>query len=349
MRPNLDKQIVITPEIQKNFDVAKEKLIAVRKIDKAISIAVLLMLQPPILLYNFGPAKYRWLIFVWVALCLVGIAIYFYINKEQTGEFLSTVKNMQTKTISAGSTKYWADGCINPIMDQLVSEMRFEERPSSFVGMDCTNSLKFGRHLRDNYLVKSFNDGFITDGLYENLSCDADGFALMNVKAYDNEEVKTGNTTTTRPVTKFEGPLFAVKINHKFNSPISLYTTGKGLFGESTNGYRAVKETIDVENGEFNDNFQVVSKDQTSAFRLLSPLVIENLLKLKRTYGSFGMMVDGDYLYVAIDSRKWLLAPPASLSQAQNYSLQQAVGEVQNTLKLIYSIKDAIDLTYLHN
>lgn len=59
MRPNLDKQIVITPEIQKNFDVAKEKLIAVRKIDKAISIAVLLMLQPPILLYNFGPAKYR--------------------------------------------------------------------------------------------------------------------------------------------------------------------------------------------------------------------------------------------------------------------------------------------------
>ena len=229
---------------------------------------------------------------------------------------------------------------MEPILKQLVEDIRFEEKPNDFPGLNhWYNPYSLGKELYEYYIMPYFDYDFTVDGLYENLYNNDDGFAFMNVEASSKvvDEDKKEIITTV-----FKGTLFAVKLDFSLSTPVYLYST-KNVLGLEFSPYRTIRDPIEVENVEFNKNFQVCSDDQVSAFRFLSPLVIENLLELRKKYSKFGMCAKENYLIFTIQSKKWLLSQPTNIFDINKYSFYDAIEEVKDALDLIYSVKEAVD------
>ena len=294
MRPDLSKPIYIEPKVQYIFDEFKREM----KKASIQRIAMFFTMFGSIIFFMIYALTHNFFFFI---LGLVSAIV-----------LMSTLgaSRRNFSVFKKGSNNEWYENCMEPILKQLIEDIRFEEHPNDFPGLDpwySPNSL--GRELYEYYIMPQFNYEFIVDGLYENLYNNDDGFAFMNVEATSRIKDKDKRDTI---VTIFKGTLFAVKLDFSLSTPVYLYST-KNVLGLEFSPYRAIRNPIEVENVEFNKNFQVCSDDQVSAFRFLSPLVIENLLELRKKYPNFGMCAKGNYLIFTIQSKKWLLSQPTNI------------------------------------
>ncbi|MCB7108818.1 DUF3137 domain-containing protein [Agathobacter rectalis] len=324
MRYDLTKEIKITPEMEEQYDKGKKLVIATSRLYGFLAVAAFLAITG---LNNLNSLCF--------ALTFIGIALLIAIP--------SIIKYFKVKDalgITDDVEEEYLNSCVLPIVEQIDSNVKVSKDIKSYPDYKYKNAQDLGNWFVTNYIMPSFNSTFEIDTVINTLSTNDDGFIFFNAEATSRHSDSDGHTTTT---TDFKGTIITLKTKLNTTSNVSLYTSGK-IFGKETcNGYRKIKDTIDTENEEFNKSFQVTSEEQSQGFYVLSPLVMENLLKIKELYGSYGLFVHNGYLTFAFKNGKKLDMPDET-KKAKKMSLEQSVKDMMDMLNMVYKCKDAIDL-----
>lgn len=325
MRYDLTKEINITPEMEEKYGNAKKLVIANRRFWGSVGIAAL-----------FGYNGFNNLTnSLGFGLALIGIAavivIPSFIKYNNLKKSLGTSDDVEEEYLNS---------CILPIAKQIDENVKVSKELSVYPDFDGKCHRELGKWFEENYIMPSFNTSFEADTVINTLDTNDDGFLFFNAEAESKHRDNDGHTYTT---TEFKGTIITLKTKLNTTSNVSLYTSGHFLGKETSDGYKKIKDTIDTENDEFNKNFQVTSEEQSQGFYVLSPLVMENLLKLKELYGSYGLFVHNGYLTFAFRNGKKLNMPEKT-KEAKNMSLEKSVKDMIEMLNMAYKCKDAIDL-----
>ena len=101
--------------------------------------------------------------------------------------------------------------------------------------------------------------------------------------------------------TIYKGQVYTVAFKTELSGYVRIFSTKMiPIFKkEITAGYASKRQgevKIETENVQFNDNFDVYASDEQSAFFALTPIVMEQLLEMKNTYGQMGIYISGEYL-----------------------------------------------------
>ena len=137
----------------------------------------------------------------------------------------------------------------------------------------------------DRYKSEDYLEGVVLNRKFR--SCD---LHLQDVRS-------TGKSATL--ITIFRGRFFEIEFAKKFEEDVFIYP--KQMFKYSlTKGLTK----CDVESILFNKNFEVFSKDKTSAFYLLKPNFIDKILEFKKMYPKISFSFKDKRVYVAIDTRR---------------------------------------------
>lgn len=360
-RPKLNSDVKITEEMAELYDVAKTNIVNKRIAGSFGAAAILIMAfvrtEGMLFLIQLG---------ITAVLGLIALVLYIRYKKLSNGVDIES---------------QYIENCIVPIANQIVPDVTVRQTLQYFPlygkvftmqesieneiankygeDMSCkANNLlnfakkgtskfihsydDFGKYLEEKCVIPKFNSYFETNFVIDSLTNNKEGFLFTNATATTQVQTKNG----TRVDTNFEGPIVAMRMKHAVRSGVSIYASKKGVFGkEGANGYRKV-DTIDTENEEFNKSFEVSAEEESQAFFVLSPLVMENLLKMKEMYGNFGLYIEDDFLVFGFNLRKQLLQMPENYSAAKKMDINKTVEDIVGMLNMIYDFKDAVDLNF---
>lgn len=360
-RPKLNSNVQITDEMTTLYEMTKTNIVNKRIAGSFGAAAILVMTV-------VRTEGFLFLIQVGIAAVLGLVALALYIRYKQ----VSNGVDIESQ---------YVENCIVPIANQIVPDVAvrqtlqymplygevltmqeaIEDEIESQYGKDVsykaskllnlakkgmskyTHSYNdLGKYLEERCVIPRFKTRFETDFVIDSLTNNKEGFLFTNAKAVTEVNTNDGNRTDV----EFEGPIVVMRMKHAVRSGVSMYTSKKGVFGkEGTNGYRKV-DTIDTENEDFNKSFEVSAEEESQAFFVLSPLVMENLLKMKEKYGNFGLYIDDDFLIFGFNLRKQPLQMPKNYSAAKKMDINKTVKDVVDMLNMIYDFKDAVDLNF---
>lgn len=343
-RPKLNSQVQITGEMTEMFEKTKTNIVN-KRFAGAFGTAAVLVLC----LVRFKGVLFMVQLGIAAVLGLISLALYLRYKKISDGE------NTETQYI---------ENCIVPIANQIVPGVTVEqtlhymplygpvenekfglrkgENVIELAMVSARAERNLGNYLVEHCVIPEFKTSFETDFVIDALTNNKEGFFFTNAKA--TTETQSENSRSIH--IEFEGPIVAMRMKHAVRSGVSMYTSKKGMFGkEGANGYRKVN-TVDTENDEFNSSFEVSAEEESQAFFVLSPLVMENLLKMKEQYGNFGLYIEDDFLIFGFDLRRQPLRMPESYSAAKKMDINKTVDEIVKMLNMIYDFKDAVDLNF---
>ena len=104
------------------------------------------------------------------------------------------------------------------------------------------------------------------------------------------------------------------------------------------------KETkVETENRFFNDNFEVYTNNEHTAFYVLTPYVMEQLMMMKRYYKNLGVAVSGNQIMIAVDTKEYLFAMPTNFKDVNNMSVENSKQELVKMLQLAQGIENSIN------
>ncbi len=151
--------------------------------------------------------------------------------------------------------------------------------------------------------------------------------------------VHTGKTTTSIPI--FEGQWMVFDLPKHFSSTTKVVENGFFKAGNPTgNFFNEIKvEKIETESNEFNERFSVFTTDTHDAFYLLTPQLMEKILKLEKIYDNVRLGFINNQLHVLIDSKKNNYEP--SIMEEIDDS---TVRSLQNQVNLIKDITDLLNI-----
>lgn len=326
-KPDFLKEIVISQETNEMFEQSKTKLVDNAKIAKKAGIILLI----GYILANILPSPLN------IILIIVLIV----------GALFNDIKRLidQYKNPDENPDKIYIDNCLYPIMKQYDEDIVIRNIPD-YIPVFGTYRNYLTDFLYDKHLCKNA-DGVEPSLMISDLTTNKNGFYLCNFKAYRITHDSDGHRQKSNV---FKGTLIGVRMAHSTRADVSLFTSQHssflGIQREQANGYKPIRNTIDTENEIFNQNFEVDAEDQTQAFFILTPIVMENLLQLKEKYGKFGVYIHDDFLLFCVNSGKAPLSRPESLEKAEQMNLQEMVNDTVNLLQMIYELKDSVDLVF---
>lgn len=374
-RYDLSKEFVISDEVKTKYNQTKERVIGYRKACAVVTVGTIATFIGINYLRDFFTESSSDYLGAAIIALVVGV-IFIILGLKKMKRF--SKKHDGTDVVDS----YLSD-CIEPIVSQIDEDVKvthsvialtknglflpyadvsdyveenthsksqetvvddpLREAAVKYVNNNYYNGKALGETLCKKYVVPRFSHDFTTNVCISTLDTNEQGFLFTNAEATSKSYDSDGNESTT---INFEGPIVVVRTKLKARCDVSLYTSGKSLIRkkETSNGYLTIKDTIDTENEAFNEAFQVTAEEQSQAFYILSPLVMENLLKIKERYGNFGLNVHNEYLIFGFNSMKQPLAMPETIKEAKELSLEKSVKEVAEMLEMVYQCKDAIDL-----
>ncbi len=160
--------------------------------------------------------------------------------------------------------------------------------------------------------------------------------------------IKLQKEVNSQIITVFEGQAYI--LNYKSNlegyvriMPSVMSSTGK----EQLKGFKKLqkdKETkVETENRFFNDNFEVYTNNEHTAFYVLTPYVMEQLMMMKQYYKNFGVAVNGNQIMIAVDTKEYLFAMPTKFNDINNMSIENSKQELAKMLQLAQGIENSIN------
>lgn len=145
----------------------------------------------------------------------------------------------------------------------------------------------------------------------------------------------------------FVGQAYVLRYKSQMQGTVRIMTTTQLMGREFLGGYRKQdkdrEEKIETENQTFNEQFDVYATDPHSAFYVVTPLVMERLLDMKRRYGGFGVAVSGDEIAIALCSGSYLFEPPMDYQEIENISVEKSKDQIQQMLLFAQCIEDAVN------
>lgn len=172
-------------------------------------------------------------------------------------------------------------------------------------------------------------------------------FEFSYFKSTEKEEYYRDGKKRTRTITLFSGNIIKTKLSRGIDGRVRIITSTK-LKRKEDIGYwpsqRKSEELIDVENVEYNDNFQVFSASQHDAFLIVTPYVTERLMELKQRYKDFSFVVKGQYLYIAVQSGGLSLNIPFLISEKnlEHLSVEKEVEKIRTIVNFAKDINSYI-------
>lgn len=196
--------------------------------------------------------------------------------------------------------------------------------------------------LESNFYHKSIVDHFRGDDLVEGYI----GETHVRFSELTAQKVERTGDNKERSVTVFQGLFFVFDFKKDFEG--SLYVMPKrGLFtGDHSSRMRKTNQTrerlhqVEMENGLFNDEFDVRSTDQHTARYVLTPALMEALMKLKQE-------TEDDVMFSFVDGKMYLALHTGS--RHFNFNMFTEIGEHTvlgyfNDLRYTFSIVDELQL-----
>lgn len=344
-RPNFSQQINITPEMEHSFNQMKSNLIKHR-------IAITMIIFGTMGTFLGVTEKIVGILGIFslfIGICLfVNCRKYAYIKKNYIEECLHPlIANISPNVEIKKDFDYFPlYGNITPSYEDMLyaKNIRVGKTYDEFTtdNAEWTYHRDLGLFLKEKRVIPNFQTNFKNDFVVDTLQDNEEGFLFSNA---DANTITYGAKGRKIIHTKFKGPLVVIKISNNVRSGVSIFTTktSKILKIEQNNNYLKV-DTIDTENSEFNENFEVASDNDSQAFFVLSPLVMEKLLSIKERYGNFGVYIDGHYIVLGMNTKSTLLSIPDKLRDMNKMSIERTYNELVELLTMIYDFKDAIDL-----
>lgn len=145
----------------------------------------------------------------------------------------------------------------------------------------------------------------------------------------------------------FAGQAFVLHYKSRMQGCVRIMTTGTLMGREYLAGFRKLdkskEEKIETENQVFNGQFDVYATNAHSAFYVLTPLVMERLLAMKKKYGIFGVAVSGTEIAIALSTGYFLFEAPRSYQKIENISIENSKNQIRQMLSFAQLIEDSIN------
>ena len=176
--------------------------------------------------------------------------------------------------------------------------------------VDASNLIK----LQDQYKTEDLIKGKI----------DNVDFRCADVHVID---IRRSGKTTTR-VTTFQGRFYEFEFFKRFKSNVFLLQPGQ---------YRPFSafQKVKLESMQFNSEFKIYTDNEHDVFYLLTPHLMEKLLKLDQKYhDKIGFSFKNSKLYIAIDNREdtFDVTHMGDITQAH---IDQAILEIENIIEFV--------------
>lgn len=149
------------------------------------------------------------------------------------------------------------------------------------------------------------------------------------------------NNSSTRTVhyTIFSGVFVTLDFNKYFKGKTRLHTKGKTSNSEPSMGTLFSNyNKITLENSDFNNLYKVITTDEQQAFYILSPSLMERLIKLYTTSKSgIGIAFINNMMYIGFESSSFLEINPDD-------DIKQSIKQLYLEIKSIINIIDELNL-----
>lgn len=222
------------------------------------------------------------------------------------------------------------------IVEKAVQEFLPDASIQPAIGINADQLYRLGvvplfNHEKGSYLLQFNKDG---------QQCYISNLTLE----YETESQESTGTIKT----VFDGQAYILSYETQISGHVRIMSTYKTkiMNTEKLAGYRKITENeykVEVENQVFNEQFDVYATDEESAFSVLTPYVMEQLLMMRKKYGHFGMAVNGNKIAIALNSNYKLFAIPYEYNKIDQVSVENSINELRNILNFAHSIENSIN------
>lgn len=197
--------------------------------------------------------------------------------------------------------------------------------------------------LREYGILPTY-DNYVSDGMIQYRKNEKE-YCCSNIhltrESTDSNDNRTDDTC-------YLGQAYTTGYRMNLPGSIRIFSTRmiKLIRKESRSGYpskRPGETKIETENTQFNDNFDVYATDGQSAFFVLTPPVMEQLLEMKRRYEQLGVYINGTQLVITLKTNRILLSSKWYKPEKEADALESAKREVFEMLKTTELLEKSIN------
>ena len=193
--------------------------------------------------------------------------------------------------------------------------------------IESTNMIRTG----NNYKTDDFISGKYKDIFF--MQSDV----LMEDRASITEHIKT------KPITYFKGRWMVFEFNKRFKCDLMVFEKAFMITGKKHSiALDSSIEKIEFEDSRFNEHFRSYTNNQTEAFYVMTPHMMEAIEQLREnTHGALLLCFKNNMLHVGVNSGKWAFEPPI-FSPVDVSSVGE---EIDSDIKLITQFVDELKLS----
>lgn len=208
-------------------------------------------------------------------------------------------------------------------LDELFEDVKVYEGGFSSEDMADVGLISIGTHYESDDSFK---------GKYKNVPFEAAEIYTYH-EAYRDDEYKT--------VVDFYGHYYIFEFNKKFKGDIKVFPENKVLKPKEKGTKIA---DLDLENDEFNKKFKVITEDKHLAYYILTPQLMEKMLKLDEQLMDVSFAFIDNKIHIAAD---FLAA--SDLFEFDPYEKLNIKKEVQKVKKDMTTLMQIVDMLDLDN
>lgn len=154
--------------------------------------------------------------------------------------------------------------------------------------------------------------------------------------------------------TIYKGQVYIVNYATELQGAVRIFATRRMavINVETDDGYvrrRKGERKIETENIMFNDNFDVYATSEQSAFYVLSPYVMEQLLEMKKKYNQVGVYISGNNVVISLNTDSIIFPKKMYFNGRETEYLQEAKGEVKKVLRMAEVLENTINGSIKNN
>lgn len=152
----------------------------------------------------------------------------------------------------------------------------------------------------------------------------------------------------------YSGQVYTAYYKTELPGKVRIFATKRmALVGkEALAGYpskRKVETKIETENILFNDNFDVYTSDEQSAFFVLNPIVMEQLLEMKRRYEQVGVYISKDQMVITLKTNQTLFPKWIYMQQKEQEAFEKSKEQARCMLRMAELLEDSINGSIRNN
>lgn len=201
-----------------------------------------------------------------------------------------------------------------------------------------------------NYGILPFYDSYRENGIlyYQR---DGRGQRISNLYLLERHEDSKGRTSYQ---IAYRGQVYTAHYQTELSGTVRIFTTKilPVINKETIGSYPAKRKEetkIETENVWFNNQFDVYATDAQSAFFVLNPIVIEQLMEMKRQYEQFGIFIQGDQITITLETDRLFFPKQMYKNEQEGQDILIVKEEAKKLMQTASLLEDTLNGSIEHN